>query len=231
MGFRDSNQDLIGFVHQVPERARERIIDIASTQFEDEACTAHNSDVAAALSGLPSSIQTILLIGRWAYYAEGHGIGRDAENLITLAPSDSAAFTGDDAPALLEGAFRQTLDGIKTAGLEPYILRQPPEIFLFSARETARTLAYGQADIAELAATTARTSRIDLELRNASVDPILSRLGVPVIDSWLPLCAEIECRAFHDGQVFYFDNNHVTNAGAIAIRDIFGPVFSEARNR
>jgi cellobiose phosphorylase len=35
MGFRDSNQDLLGFVHQVPDRARERIIDIASTQFED----------------------------------------------------------------------------------------------------------------------------------------------------------------------------------------------------
>ena len=38
MGFRDSNQDLIGFVHQIPERARERIIDIASTQFPDGAC-------------------------------------------------------------------------------------------------------------------------------------------------------------------------------------------------
>ncbi|WP_430809552.1 MULTISPECIES: GH36-type glycosyl hydrolase domain-containing protein [unclassified Carboxylicivirga] len=35
MGFRDSNQDLIGFVHQIPERAKERIIDIASTQFEN----------------------------------------------------------------------------------------------------------------------------------------------------------------------------------------------------
>jgi len=35
MGFRDSNQDLIGFVHQVPERARARILDIAATQFED----------------------------------------------------------------------------------------------------------------------------------------------------------------------------------------------------
>jgi cellobiose phosphorylase len=32
MGFRDSNQDLLGFVHMVPARARERIIDIASTQ-------------------------------------------------------------------------------------------------------------------------------------------------------------------------------------------------------
>ncbi len=35
MGFRDSCQDLLGFVHLIPDRARERIIDIASTQFED----------------------------------------------------------------------------------------------------------------------------------------------------------------------------------------------------
>lgn len=35
MGFRDSNQDLLGFVHQIPDRARERIIDLASTQLED----------------------------------------------------------------------------------------------------------------------------------------------------------------------------------------------------
>ena len=35
MGFRDSNQDILGFVHQIPDRARERIIDIASTQLQD----------------------------------------------------------------------------------------------------------------------------------------------------------------------------------------------------
>jgi cellobiose phosphorylase len=34
MGFRDSNQDLLGFVHMVPERARERILDLAATQLE-----------------------------------------------------------------------------------------------------------------------------------------------------------------------------------------------------
>ena len=38
MGFRDSNQDLVGFVHLVPSRARQRIIDIASTQFPDGGC-------------------------------------------------------------------------------------------------------------------------------------------------------------------------------------------------
>ena len=38
MGFRDSNQDLVGFVHQIPDRARERILDIAATQFPDGGC-------------------------------------------------------------------------------------------------------------------------------------------------------------------------------------------------
>ncbi|HKM36001.1 MAG TPA: glycosyl transferase [Lachnospiraceae bacterium] len=35
MGFRDSCQDLLGFVHLIPDRARERIVDIASTQLKD----------------------------------------------------------------------------------------------------------------------------------------------------------------------------------------------------
>ena len=34
LGFRDSNQDLLGFVHMVPARARERILDLAATQFK-----------------------------------------------------------------------------------------------------------------------------------------------------------------------------------------------------
>lgn len=38
MGFRDSNQDVLGFVHQIPDRAKERLIDIASTQFPDGGC-------------------------------------------------------------------------------------------------------------------------------------------------------------------------------------------------
>ena len=38
MGFRDSNQDLLGCVHLVPERARRRILDLASTQLSDGTC-------------------------------------------------------------------------------------------------------------------------------------------------------------------------------------------------
>ena len=35
MGFRDSNQDTLGFVHQIPAKVRERLFDIASTQFAE----------------------------------------------------------------------------------------------------------------------------------------------------------------------------------------------------
>jgi len=38
MGYRDSNQDLLGFVHMIPSRARERILDIAATQLSDGTC-------------------------------------------------------------------------------------------------------------------------------------------------------------------------------------------------
>jgi cellobiose phosphorylase len=35
IGFRDSNQDILGFVHQAPERAKERLLDLAATQMQD----------------------------------------------------------------------------------------------------------------------------------------------------------------------------------------------------
>ena len=38
MGFRDSNQDVLGFVHLLPERARQRILDLAATQLSDGTC-------------------------------------------------------------------------------------------------------------------------------------------------------------------------------------------------
>ncbi len=38
MGYRDSNQDILGFVHIIPSRARERILDIAATQLSDGSC-------------------------------------------------------------------------------------------------------------------------------------------------------------------------------------------------
>lgn len=74
MGFRDSCQDLLGFVHMVPERARERIIDIASIQWADGS-TYHqyqpltkrgNNDVGSGFNDDP----LWLVACTWAYISE-----------------------------------------------------------------------------------------------------------------------------------------------------------------
>ena len=74
MGFRDSNQDLVGFVHQIPSRARQRIIDIASTQFPDGGCCHQyqpltkrgNNDIGGGFNDDPMW----LLFGTTAYIRE-----------------------------------------------------------------------------------------------------------------------------------------------------------------
>ncbi|MEQ9297925.1 MAG: hypothetical protein RIF33_05145, partial [Cyclobacteriaceae bacterium] len=74
MGFRDSNQDLIGFVHQVPERARQRILDIAATQLPDGSCYHQyqpltkrgNNDIGSGFNDDP----LWLILGTTAYLKE-----------------------------------------------------------------------------------------------------------------------------------------------------------------
>ena len=79
MGFRDSNQDLLGFVHQIPERARERIIDIASTQFPDGSCYHQyqpltrkgNNEIGGGFNDAP----LWLILGTTAYIRETGDFG------------------------------------------------------------------------------------------------------------------------------------------------------------
>ncbi len=71
MGFRDSNQDILGFVHQIPDRARERLIDLAATQLEDGGCYHQyqpltkkgNSDIGGDFSDDP--LWMILSVGAY----------------------------------------------------------------------------------------------------------------------------------------------------------------------
>jgi cellobiose phosphorylase len=97
MGFRDSNQDLLGFVHLLPELARERIIDIASTQFPDGSAYHQyqpltkrgNNDIGSGFNDDP----LWLILGAAAYIKETGDYGildadvpfnNDAENSAPL---------------------------------------------------------------------------------------------------------------------------------------------------
>ena len=89
MGFRDSCQDLLGFVHLIPDRARQRIIDIASTQFQDGSAYHQyqpltkkgNSDIGSGFNDDP----LWLIAGASAYIRESG----DTSILTEMVPFDN----------------------------------------------------------------------------------------------------------------------------------------------
>ena len=117
MGFRDSNQDLVGFVHQIPQRARQRILDIAATQFPDGGCYHQyqpltrrgNNDIGGGFNDDP----LWLIFGTVAYLKET----ADFSILAEPVPWDNQP--GTEVPLLehLRIAFRHVTNHLGPHGL------------------------------------------------------------------------------------------------------------------
>jgi len=110
MGFRDSNQDLLGFVHTIPERAKERILDIAATQLPDggayhqyQPLTKRGND---AVGGGFNDDPLWLILGVAAYLKETG----DWAILGTPVPYDNQPGTETPLYEHLQRALQYTLD-------------------------------------------------------------------------------------------------------------------------
>lgn len=110
MGFRDSCQDLLGFVHLIPDRARERILDIAATQFEDGSAYHQyqpltkkgNSDIGSGFNDDP-----LWLIAGTAAYIKETG---DYTILDEMTPYDSDASKATTFMEHLRRSFHYTME-------------------------------------------------------------------------------------------------------------------------
>jgi len=117
LGFRDSNQDLLGFVHMVPARARERILDLAATQLptggayhQYQPLTKRgNNDVGGNFNDDPHW----LIVGVVAYLKETG----DWSILDEPVPYDNQP--GSEQPLFehLQRSFQYTLDRLGPHGL------------------------------------------------------------------------------------------------------------------
>jgi cellobiose phosphorylase len=110
MGFRDSNQDLLGFVHMIPERARERILDISATQLKNggafhqyQTLTKRgNNDVGSGFNDDP----LWLVLGVSAYIKESG----DWSILDELVPYENEPGTESPLYEHLQRCIQYTLD-------------------------------------------------------------------------------------------------------------------------
>ena len=117
MGFRDSCQDLLGFVHLIPDRARQRILDIASTQFEDGSAYHQyqpltkkgNADIGSGFNDDP-----LWLIAGTAAYIKETG---DYSILDEITPYDNDESKATDFMEHLRRSFNYTVNHIGPHGL------------------------------------------------------------------------------------------------------------------
>ena len=117
MGFRDSTQDLLGFVHMVPERAKERILDIAATQMESggayhqyQPLTKRGND---AVGGNFNDDPLWLILAVTAYIKETGDFGI----LVEDVPFDNKPGSEDTLYNHLERSISYTLEHLGPHGL------------------------------------------------------------------------------------------------------------------
>jgi cellobiose phosphorylase len=117
MGFRDSNQDLLGFMHMIPERGRQRLLDLAATQMENGGAYHQyqpltkrgNNDIGSDFNDDP----LWLVLAASAYLRETG----DLSFLEEMVPYDNRP--GSEKPLLdhLRRSIRYTLDRLGVHGL------------------------------------------------------------------------------------------------------------------
>ncbi len=117
MGFRDSNQDILGFVHQIPDRARERILDLAATQLPDGNCYHQyqpltkkgNSDIGSDFSDDP-----LWMILSTLQYIKETG---DLTILNELVPYDNNPELAQPMSHHLKVSFQRVINNLGPHGL------------------------------------------------------------------------------------------------------------------
>ncbi len=117
IGFRDTSQDMLGVVHQIPTRARERLFDVASTQFEDGSAYHQfqpltkrgNADVGSHFNDDP----LWLVLGVGGYIRETG----DVDFLKVMVPFDNSPTNKATMFEHLKRSFHYTVKNIGPHGL------------------------------------------------------------------------------------------------------------------
>lgn len=187
-----------------------------ATPSEDAACTKVKSVIERDIDAL-DSVHTVLLVGRWSYYATGHGIGLDEGNTIRLMGHGKA-----DNTSVLRTGIEQTLRRLRSEFDQVFVFEQIPEVPLYDSRRAARDLAHGHRAPGQVAKT-ARISRNAVQQRQSLAREAFG--DAKVLESWDKFCDARICSALDGEESLYFDNNHITNSAARTIRPLFQILF------
>ena len=209
-----------------------RKVESASTPLEDRGCLTEVKSIEAAVAEL-HNIKRVVFVGRWAYYAEGTGVGIDAHNTIALSSLSEANTVSSSQAMIYARAVRGTMDTLRALGKELFVVRQVPEIPNYISQRVARLIANGTVATEEQLQEFTVVPKVEVEDRTAASEApfrSLERDGtIQFLNTWEYFCQNETCSSMRDGAALYFDNNHITNTASVNLRNILRPAFTLER--
>lgn len=178
-------------------------------------CDAFNAQVTDLLLA-DIEIKTVFLAARWALYTENSRFGEDPGAAYYLVAEASEERSTANSRQIFELALVQVVARLRSAGKAVVVLGQTPEMGHDTPacyERKARFDRLGMDSETCTVASSAVSRRLDF------TNHVISKLGGGNSDvrSFLPttvLCTAEECRSQVEGMILYYDDDHLTAAGA-----------------
>lgn len=196
-----------------------------SSQKADRECSEAIERLRAYLAS-DERLRDVLLIGRWAYYTSGGGVGIDSANRIDLLrfPADSGS-----NQEVFRSALLGTVYELNRARRKVTILQSVPEFESFNARLLAQRVLASRDSLAILAEKMGTMPKAAVMKRqtaaSAAINPLITSGQAEYLKVEDLFCDEQVCYAVKQNVPVFFDNNHLTVKASIANREIFDSFF------
>jgi peptidoglycan/LPS O-acetylase OafA/YrhL len=188
----------------------------------DRPCRKHNDRVLHHIES--SSIQTIILIARWAGNAEGRSFGDEPCCEKLLVDDESRSASVEENNRVFLRALSRTIDGLRSRGRQVVVVNAIPESRYSVPDSLARNFALGKSlDIG--------VTQAEFELRNRRVSEALQwhAREVQIVHPHRLLCTRERCDVLRDGTPLYKDYDHVSVAGAELVGTLLDPILAATR--
>lgn len=200
-----------------------------SSAVSDARCAVRNTEILRMLNE-DKRINAVVLVGRWAYYMNGGGVGVDAHYQVKIWPENGTLDSINNQAQFFIQQFRLTVAKLNQLGLKVFVVEQPPEFQNYTARPLAISLMNGRSDFESSVKKYTEQSYALVDERQQLMQAELNRLEsteqLSVLRTHSYFCKGDHCSLMLDNVPSYFDNNHVSSAGAQRINAMFAPLFT-----
>lgn len=178
-----------------------------------DGCTAFNARALAAIEHDPR-IDVVVLVARWALYAETTRVGNELGPEVFLVDEATDARSRDDSRRVFSMALRRVTSALTSAGKTVVVVGQVPEAQV-NIPDCVTRAAIGIGATPRCAVSAADVSERLLFTNRVIEEIARSDPRVRAVDPSRVLCAGGTCEVLDAGVPLYRDNNHLTRAGAI----------------